>query len=128
VPKSYSALQFDSSVLKPNVALLKNAGDRLLITYGAVSAAKRLAERARQAPEPLGASADRVGIDLSDASAIARFMLRGSIAANPRGITLFSSTDASRMRSNSQALREGPPSDKALEAFRDFAARAQTTG
>jgi D-threo-aldose 1-dehydrogenase len=123
-PRRYNVMQFASSSLKPNILSLKNAQERGLITFGAVSGARRLADAARGNAALLGKYRERVGADLSNATVVAGLMLRHSAAMNPRGITLFSSTSAENVRANAAAMEGSGPGEAALRTFAEFVVEA----
>jgi len=123
---AYRVMQFDSNTLEPNITRLANVESRGIINFSVVKDAKAIAERAKGEPTRTRAAAERLGVDLNDASEIAGLMLRDALAANRAGPVLFASSSPDRIRQNVvRALT--PITDEERSIFSDFVRQAGTS-
>jgi D-threo-aldose 1-dehydrogenase len=125
-PGAYRVMQFDSNTLEPNIGRLANVESRGVINFSVVKDAKALAERAKGDAARTRAAAERLGVDLTDASEIAGLMLRDALAANRAGPVLFASSNPGRIRQN--VLKAAAPmTDEDRSIFGDFVRRIGAT-
>jgi aryl-alcohol dehydrogenase-like predicted oxidoreductase len=115
-PGTFDAAQFPSDALNGNVSRLPRSWTGLTVTHSALKSA--LPALAAVAADPARAAAWReaVGVPLEDRSALAELLLQDALAANPGGVTLFSTSRPERVREAVAAARNIDP--ERLRAFR----------
>lgn len=104
-PDYARVVQFENSVLSPNLERLPHRESRAIVTHRALSGnledlRRRLAER----PTVGKAWSGELGIDLTDPKVLADAMLAYAVAANPEGVVLFSTTKPQRIEANVRAV------------------------
>jgi aryl-alcohol dehydrogenase-like predicted oxidoreductase len=116
-------VQFASSVLRDNVAMVAAPPESLVITHSAL-ASGFAALRAQLARDPALAQAwgTALDIDARDAGQLGRLFVAAALAANPRGVVLFSSTDAARIRLNASAAEDRAADAGRIARLRELAA------
>ena len=112
-PAFADVLQIPASVVDRNLDRLPALPpSSTVITHGAISAPfTRLRTYLAAHPEVAKSWSDSLTLDLADPATLAPLMLAYSVASNPGGIVLFSSTKPATIRSNVRAIldRRFPP-------------------
>jgi aryl-alcohol dehydrogenase-like predicted oxidoreductase len=120
-PELCDVVQFENSVLSRNRDKLRDghAGRPLMaVTHGALGASYRSIVGSLKARRALVADWSRqLGVDCSSEEAISGLMLNYAVHANPNGLVLFSSRDASRTKQNTRAVLEPKVSSAQIELF-----------
>ncbi|MFI5299893.1 MAG: aldo/keto reductase [Polyangiales bacterium] len=122
-PATCRVLQFDSSSVAPNVARLTGADDRVVINFGCVRGARELAAIAATDRALRDRHADAIGDDVSSVDVVSGWMLRSALAANPRGVVLFATTNPAHLEVGARATERAVDPARLL-AFDRFAAEA----
>jgi D-threo-aldose 1-dehydrogenase len=125
-PAFAGVLQFENSVLRPNLQRLTATSDSwLAITHGALGGSFRQLHEALQADSTLRKRCSEVlATDAGEARHLASAMLRWAAQDNPQGTVLFSSSRPANVRANMEALRGGRfTSDQLAEFGRLMAAK-----
>jgi aryl-alcohol dehydrogenase-like predicted oxidoreductase len=124
-----NVLQFENSVLTRNLAKLPRGNtNRLTFTHGALSASYNLLSAfVKSNPQIVKDWSTQLAIDCSRDEIISALMLNYAVQANPNGLVLFSSRDATRVRKNISSVLEPEISPARVELFaqlveRDFLA------
>jgi aryl-alcohol dehydrogenase-like predicted oxidoreductase len=107
-PELCRIVQFENSVLHRNVERLpRNGLHRLAITFGSLSPAfQSVAGFLKAHSEIAGNWSAELALDCSRDETISALMLNYSVQADPNGLVLFSSNDASRVNRNVRAVLE----------------------
>lgn len=118
-PELCSIVQFENSVLHQNVERLPRGGPyRLTITFGSLSASYHSVSAFLKAHgEIAGNWSAELAVDCSKGGTISALLLNYSVQANPNGLVLFSSKDASRVNRNVRAVLEPEVSPAQVELF-----------
>lgn len=127
-PAAHRVMQFDSTVLTPNVLRLKNAEGRGIITHGAAGLGRRIADAAKAKREIAAKFRERLGADVTDASVCTGFLLRDAARSNREGIVLFTSTSGERVKGNAAALADARVTDDQQAAFAECARAVMSAG
>lgn len=112
-PDYSSVVQFENSVLTPNLHRLPNSTNKAVITHRALSSALfKLSQELALRNDKVNVWSSELGIDLNDPKRIADVMLAYALASNKSGIVLFSSRSIERIKANArvgqcQLLEEG---------------------
>ncbi len=114
-------VRWDSFHLQP-----VKAGNSALITFGALGAAlPRLEGILADRPDLRARWSDLLGVDCSQRGTLAALLLDDSLAQNPDGITLFSTTRPAHLRAAAERPhRPTPPAT--LQAFRKLLSQLPT--
>jgi D-threo-aldose 1-dehydrogenase len=120
-----SIVQFENSVLRRNVEKLPRGGPhRLAITFGSISASYlSVSAFLKTHREIAGDWSTKLCLDCSKDETISALMLNYSVLANPNGLALFSSKDASRVNRNICAVLEPGLSPAQVELFAQLVER-----
>ena len=118
-PELCRIVQFENSVLHRNVESLPGGGaNRLTITFGSLSASYHSVSAFLKAHgEIAGSWSAELAVDCSRDETISALMLNYSVQADPNGLVLFSSNDASRVNGNVRAVLEPDLSPAQVELF-----------
>ena len=111
-------VQFENSVLRPNVASLPEPGARFVITHRALN--ESLDALWRFFSSDAGAArrwSQKMGVDCADRTVLGGLMLNYAVHANPGGLVLFSTRSKSRIQSNVRAVETSPFSPEQLDLF-----------
>jgi len=96
-------VQFENSVLTPNLDRLPNASHRAVITHRSLSANfLNLRQKLTLYDSKIEVWSSELGIDLKDPKRLADVMLAYSLASNLNGIVLFSSRSKERIKDNAR--------------------------
>lgn len=118
-PELCGVLQFENSALSRNLERLPPTGpQRLTITHGALSASYNSVSAFLKSHGELARSwSSKLAMDCSKGEIISALMLNYAAQVNPNGLVLFSSRDASRVKSNVRAVLEPDISPAQVELF-----------
>jgi D-threo-aldose 1-dehydrogenase len=118
-PELCTIVQFENSALHRNVKRLPRGGPhRLTITFGSLSASYHSVSSFLKAHgEIAGNWSAELAVDCSKDETISALMLNYSVQADPNGLVLFSSKDASRVNRNVRAVLEPEFSPAQVELF-----------
>jgi D-threo-aldose 1-dehydrogenase len=118
-PELCTIVQFENSVLHRNVERLPRGGPhRLTITFGSLSASYHsVSTFLKSQGEIAGNWSAALAVDCSKEETISALMLNYSVQADPNGLVLFSSKDASRVSRNVKAVLEPELSPAQVELF-----------
>lgn len=124
-PAFAQILQFDNSVLRPNLQDLATPGFApSIITHGALGESLRKLRGALQADENLRIRCSTVlAVDAGDPVNLASAMLCWSVQNNPHGKVLFSSSRTANLRRNMEALRDSCFTPEQMHEFAGLAFR-----
>jgi D-threo-aldose 1-dehydrogenase len=122
-PEFARVLQFEHSALRPTTDVVDPAGDRAVITHGAMSGLGRLGRYLADQPAVRSQWADELGADFADERSLAVLMLQYAVRTNGRGPVLFSSTRPEHIGANAAAARDLPP-EVTLDRFSALASSA----
>jgi hypothetical protein len=100
----YRVLQFESSVMHPNIRAISHASQRTPVTHGSLHQLVRMKELLKENQNVRGQVRDLLNADPE--TALAPFLLQLAAAENPEGIVLFSSSQAARISSTLQAFEQ----------------------
>jgi D-threo-aldose 1-dehydrogenase len=118
-PEVCTIVQFENNVLHRNVERLPRGGPhRLTITFGSLSASYHsVSAFLKSQGEIAGNWSAELAVDCSKDETISALMLNYSVQADPNGLVLFSSKDASRVSRNVKAVLEPELSPAQVELF-----------
>ena len=118
-PELCTIVQFENSVLHRNVERLPRGGPhRLTITFGSLSPGFHSVSGFLKAHREIAGNwSKKLAVDCSRDETISALMLNYSVQANPNGLVLFSSKDASRVNRNVRAVLEPDVSPEQVELF-----------
>jgi D-threo-aldose 1-dehydrogenase len=120
-PELCDIVQFENSVLTRNREKLRDGQTvrpLMVVNHGSLGASYRSVVRALEARRALVANwSTQLGVDCSGEEAISGLMLNYAVYANPDGLLLFSSRDASRTKQNIRAVLEPRFSLAQIELF-----------
>jgi D-threo-aldose 1-dehydrogenase len=118
-PELCTIVQFENSVLHRNVERLPRGGPhRLTITFGSLSPGFQSVSGFLKAhSEIAGNWSAELAVDCSKDETISALMLNYSVQADPNGLVLFSSKNASRVSRNIKAVLEPELSPAQVELF-----------
>ena len=118
-PELCTIVQFENSVLHRNVERLPRGGPhRLTITFGSLSPGFQSVSGFLKAHREIAGNwSKKLAVDCSRDETISALMLNYSVQANPNGLVLFSSKDASRVNRNVRAVLEPDVSLEQVELF-----------
>ncbi|HXP80421.1 MAG TPA: aldo/keto reductase [Verrucomicrobiae bacterium] len=118
-PELCTIVQFENSVLHRNVERLPRGGShRLTITFGSLSPGFQSVSGFLKAHgEIAGNWSAELAVDCSKDETISALMLNYSVQADPNGLVLFSSKNASRVHRNVRAVLEPDLSPAQVELF-----------
>jgi len=118
-PSFADVLQFENSVLRPNLQCLGSSRDASLkITHGALGGSFPQLRDALQADSGLRQRcSEALAKDVGVARHLASAMLRWAAQDNPRGILLFSSSRPANVRANLEALSQSSFTNEQLHEF-----------
>ena len=124
-PRLCSVLQFQNSVLRPNIERLPSStACRLVITHGALGDSYRLVLKFLKARRDLAKRwAAEIECDCLDENTLSSLMLNYAVNANPEGLVLFSSRDPARVTKNAKAILESHFALARTMAFRKLVQR-----
>ena len=124
-PELCNVLQFENSVLTRNLNRLPGGvADRLTVTHGALSASYNLVSTFLKANGQVVRDWSKIlGVDCSRDEIISALMLNYAVQANPNGLVLFSSRNATRVRENICAVLEPEISSAQVERFAQLVER-----
>jgi aryl-alcohol dehydrogenase-like predicted oxidoreductase len=129
-PELCQVFQFENSVLTRNLQKLpQEAANRLTFTHGALGASYNLLSAFLKTNQPVVKDwSTQLAIDCARDEKLSALMLNYAVHANPNGLVLFSSRDATRIRKNVGAVLEPEISSVQVERFaqlvkQDFIAR-----
>lgn len=124
-PRLCSVLQFQNSVLRPDIERLPSStACRLVITHGALGDSYRLVLKFLKARRDLAKRwAAEIECDCLDENTLSSLMLNYAANANPKGLVLFSSRDPARVTKNAKAILELPFPVARTAAFRKLVQR-----
>lgn len=123
-PAFADVLQFENSIVRPNLGLIASANSgRLAITHGALGASWRQLRDALAGNEQLRRSlSDALGADASDPVNLSAAMLAWAAQKNDQGTVLFSSSHPVNIYANMTSLHAGRFGADSIEAFARVAA------
>jgi len=112
-------LQFDNSVLTPNIQRLTATPDSwLAITHGALGGSFRQLRDALQANDALRRRCcEALAVDVGNSHQLTSAMLSWAVLNNARGMVLFSSSRSANVRANMEAMRGGRFTSEQLKEF-----------
>ena len=117
-PSFTEAVQFENSVLRPNLSLLPQSQRRIVITHRALSESfDTLWDFFSSNAEASRRWTQKLGVDCADRNVIGQLMLSYAVHANANGLVLFSTRSKSRIQSNVRAVETSQFSDEQLEVF-----------
>jgi D-threo-aldose 1-dehydrogenase len=118
-PELCTIVQFENSVFHRNVERLPRSGPyRLAITFGSLSLSyQSVSGFLKVHSETVENWSKKLAVDCSKDETISALMLNYSVQANPNGLVLFSSNDASRVNRNVRAVLEPEFSPSQVELF-----------
>jgi D-threo-aldose 1-dehydrogenase len=121
-PEYTSVLQFENNALSQDILRLPNRRGKLIITHRALGASLvELKAWLAEHPNQLKVWSSELDFDLARPHALSQAMLAYALAANPKGIVLFSTRSKTHMDANFKSLDEGPHEAYALR-FADLVA------
>lgn len=100
IPVPHAAVMFPSSTVEPTIDGVTGLTGRAVFTCRPIKHARHLAESARKHSALAGPFAHRLGGDPTDPALIARHLLADSLARNPAGVVVFSTSKAARIAEN----------------------------
>jgi D-threo-aldose 1-dehydrogenase len=120
-PELCDIVQFENSVLSRNREKLQGGQSLrplMVVNHGSLGASYRSVVGSLKAYRALVTDWSRqLGVDCSRDEAISGLMLNYAVRANPDGLVLFSSRDASRTKQNIRAVLEPKASSAQIELF-----------
>jgi D-threo-aldose 1-dehydrogenase len=118
-PALCHVLQFENSVLRRNMKKLPAAElSRLTVTHGALSSSYNSVWAFLKSHDDIARNwSSKLSVDCSEGEIISALMLNYAVHANPNGLVLFSSRDASRVKSNVRAVLEPDISPVQVDLF-----------
>ena len=115
-PEFAHVLQFEHSALRPTLDLADPAGERAVITHGAIAGVGRLHRHLAANQELRMQWSVDLGRDCGDVRSLAALLLQYAVRTNRRGPVLFSTTRAENIVANAAAIGERVPAST-LDAF-----------
>jgi len=125
-PQLCSVLQFQNSALTQNILRLPSElpSNRLVITHGAVRQSfDTISAFLNAHREKSQEWSEKIGADCSMPGTISSLLLNYAVEANPRGLILFSSTNAETVCRNVRAVLEPEYSHTQVAAFSQLVQR-----
>jgi len=121
-PQLCSVVQFENSVVKRNVNKLAAQQGRetirLVITHGALGESYRVLSHFLESNRDVARDwSARLGADCSKPETISSLMLNYALAANGKGVVLFSSKSPARVLQNIRSVTDAPVSAKQIDLF-----------
>lgn len=118
-PAFADVLQFENSVIRPNLQLLTATPESwLAITHGALGGSFRQLRDALQANDGLRRRcSEALAVDVGDSHQLTSAMLSWAVLSNAQGMSLFSSSRSANVRANMEALRGGRFTSEQLKEF-----------
>jgi len=98
--EAHNVLQFENSIVNPNLAKLSNMVRRTFITHGAMKHFFSLRERLQFRPDLRSRFYDETGVELGRAENLAGLLLAWAIHDNPNGVVLFNSSSTKNIKNN----------------------------
>lgn len=121
VHPAYHVLQFENSAVSRNLATLRGAERRAIITHSALKDLPRLVAAARHDSAVTRRHADELGADLEAPEVLLDFLLQYATQANPEGVVLFGTANHEHLRANIRSLSRVAYTPAQLAAFTRFA-------
>jgi D-threo-aldose 1-dehydrogenase len=117
-PELCDVVQFENSALSRNREKLQDIRPLLVVNHGSLAARYRSVVASLKAHHELAADwSSQLGVDCSTEETISGLMLSYAVHANPHGLVLFSSRDASRTKQNVRAVLKPAFSSAQIELF-----------
>jgi uncharacterized protein YigA (DUF484 family) len=118
-------LQFENSAVTRNLEKVPQGGrNRLTVTHGALSASyNSISGFLKTKPQVVKDWSTQLAIDCSGDEIISALMLNYAVHANPNGLVLFSSRDATRVRKNVGSVLDPDISPAQIERFAQLVER-----
>jgi aryl-alcohol dehydrogenase-like predicted oxidoreductase len=116
--------QFPSDAINRNLEAIEPAATAVVTHSPLGEALRRIQRYVAGSPAAADAWSSALGIDARDAAELGRLMLAVAIAANPRGVVVFSSLQARNIQANASIAAAGGPSEAQLQAFGQLVAQA----
>jgi D-threo-aldose 1-dehydrogenase len=125
MPEFAELVQFDHSVLSPNIRRIPPESDATVITHGSLAGIGGLRAYLTDHPDEAQRWSEELGADCSDPAVLAALMLLYAVRTSRGGPVLFASTRPDNIRANAAAVANGSYSREQVERF---AALAGATG
>ncbi|HEX3377094.1 MAG TPA: aldo/keto reductase [Candidatus Acidoferrales bacterium] len=124
-PELCHVLQFENSAVTRNLEKVPQGGrNRLTVTHGALSASyNSISGFLKTKPQVVKDWSTQLAIDCSGDEIISALMLNYAVHANPNGLVLFSSRDATRVRKNVGSVLDPDISPAQIERFAQLVER-----
>ncbi|MDQ2798712.1 MAG: aldo/keto reductase [Armatimonadota bacterium] len=117
-PEFTGVVQFENSVLRPNLTLLPEPEKRVVITHRALNESFDLLwEFFAADPAAARRWSEKLGTDCTNREVVGHLMLNYAVQVNSGGLVLFSSRSRSRIQSNVRAVETSPFSAEQLTLF-----------
>lgn len=121
-PEYAGVVQFENSVLRPNLPLLPDAAGRAVFTHRALNETFDAVWAFLSADAAAAARWTRaLGADCADRAVVGGLLLNYAVRANAGGLVLFSSRSPGRIRDNARAVADAPFSGEQLRLFAGIA-------
>jgi D-threo-aldose 1-dehydrogenase len=128
LPERPSIVQLANNPLVRATERLPSGGDGALITHSAVAPVLPSLLKLVRDERPRERWSSELGLDCGQPTVLAELLLGYALNANARGIVLFSSTDAGRIRSNAALGESLPFSSEQIDRFAALAREALSSG
>jgi D-threo-aldose 1-dehydrogenase len=117
-PAYSKVVQFENSVITPNLDQLPNAGHRAVVTHRALSANfHKLRQKLLLYDPKIEIWNSELGIDLKDPKRLADAMLAYALISNSKGIVLFSARSKERIKDNAKVAQSPILEENRLKYF-----------
>jgi diketogulonate reductase-like aldo/keto reductase len=114
-------VQFEHSVLAPNVQRIPPDSGAVVITHGALTGLGDVRGYLQTNPDEVKRWSEEVGADCTNTKVLAALMLLYAVQTGGRGPVLFASTKLDNVRSNAAAISHPPYSREQIDKFAELA-------
>jgi D-threo-aldose 1-dehydrogenase len=121
-PQFAEVVQFEHSVLAPNVQRIPADPAAAVITHGSLAGLGDLRRYLQGNPDEPKRWSEEVGADCTDPKVLAGLMLLYAVQTGGRGPVLFASTKLDNIKSNAEAVRSSAYSAQQVSKFAELAA------
>jgi D-threo-aldose 1-dehydrogenase len=120
-PQFAEVVQFEHSVLAPNVQRIPPDSGAVVITHGALTGLGDVRGYLQTNPDEVKRWSEEVGADCTNTKVLAALMLLYAVQTGGRGPVLFASTKLDNVRSNAAAISHPPYSREQIDKFAELA-------
>ena len=127
-PAQYRLFQFENTICEPRLACMQNSSQVAVITHSALKPLGALYAAANHDRSATSEWSERIGLDLTSRSALARLLLGWAVSENADGVTLFSTTRVENLHENIAVAAAAAPRTETLACFEQFVSTLVSKG